>query len=59
MAVGTRDPFLGPPVMSRLRETIRDAPEPLRVRAGHFVQEAGREVAGAALGRFMGVHPAP
>ena len=59
MAVGTRDPFLGPPVMNRLRETIQAAPEPLRVRAGHFVQEAGREVAGAALGHFMGVHPAP
>jgi pimeloyl-ACP methyl ester carboxylesterase len=53
MAVGTKDPVLGPPVMARLRSWIRGCPEPyLHAEAGHFVQEWGGEVARAALERF-------
>ena len=40
MAVGTQDPVLGLPIMSRLRQTIRGCPEPaIFDAAGHFVQE--------------------
>jgi pimeloyl-ACP methyl ester carboxylesterase len=50
MAIGMRDPVLGPAVMERVRETIRGCPEPLRVEeGGHFLQEWGDEVARAAL----------
>jgi haloalkane dehalogenase len=51
MAVGKRDPILGPPAMRVLNGIIRNCPEPLEVeRAGHFIQEdAGEEVARAAL----------
>jgi pimeloyl-ACP methyl ester carboxylesterase len=54
MAVGMRDPILGPGAMRVLRSTIRDCPPPLEVaHAGHFVQEdAGAEVAAAALRAF-------
>ena len=55
MAVGEADPVLGEPVMRRLHRLIRGCPEPLWLpRAGHFVQEQGREVAEAALRYF---HP--
>ena len=50
MAVGARDPVLGPEVMARMRSVIRGCPEPLVIEeAGHFVQEWGEEVAEAAL----------
>lgn len=53
MAVGAKDPVLGPPVMSRLRALIRGCPEPyLHPQAGHFVPEWGEEIARAALERF-------
>ena len=53
MAIGMRDPVLGPPVMRVLAETIRGCPPPLELpQAGHFVQEHGREVAEAALAAF-------
>jgi pimeloyl-ACP methyl ester carboxylesterase len=50
MAIGMRDPVLGPPVMHNLRAQIRACPPPLEVAAGgHFLQEWGDEVARAAL----------
>lgn len=53
MAIGAKDPVLGPPVMTRLRETIRGCPEPLILEdAGHFVQEWGEPVARAAVRHF-------
>jgi haloalkane dehalogenase len=46
MAIGARDPVLGPPVMGQLRGWIRDCREPLVVEnGGHFLQEWGEEVA--------------
>jgi haloalkane dehalogenase len=54
MAVGKRDPILGPPAMRVLRNTIRGCPEPLELDAGHFIQEdAGASVARAALSAFQ------
>lgn len=53
MAVGMRDPVLGPSVMSDLQTIIRNCPSPLEVHeAGHFVQEWGEQVAHAALTAF-------
>ncbi len=53
MAVGMRDPVLGPPVMAQLRQTIRGCPTPMEVEdGGHFVQEQGEEIARAALRHF-------
>jgi pimeloyl-ACP methyl ester carboxylesterase len=53
MAVGMKDPVLGPPVMQALRRDIRGCPEPYEVaEAGHFVQEWGEEVAAKALADF-------
>ncbi len=53
MAVGLRDGVLGLDVMSELRKTIRDCPEPMQVPdAGHFVQEYGEPIARAALEHF-------
>jgi haloalkane dehalogenase len=53
MAVGMRDPVLGPPVMNRLKKIIRGCPEPYEMHeAGHFVQEWGQEVAEEALKSF-------
>lgn len=50
MAVGMRDPVLGPPVMAALREHLRGCPPPLEVpEAGHFVQEWGEPIARWAL----------
>ena len=54
MAVGLRDPVLGPPVMKALRETIRACPAPLEIpEGGHFVQEHGEQIARAALASFV------
>lgn len=53
MAVGVKDPVLGPPAMRHLQRAIRGCPEPLMLPdAGHFVQESGDEVARAALASF-------
>ncbi len=53
MAVGMKDPVLGPPAMAALRKTIRGCPAPLEIpEGGHFVQEWGDEIALAALKAF-------
>lgn len=53
MAVGMKDPVLGPDVMARLRQTIRGCPAPLEIAdGGHFVQEWGEEIARAAVAAF-------
>jgi pimeloyl-ACP methyl ester carboxylesterase len=53
MAIGMRDPVLGPPVMRSLQRVIRGCPPPLEVpEAGHFVQEWGAPIAAAALASF-------
>ena len=53
MAIGTQDPVLGPAVMQGLRQGIRGCPEPMMIeQAGHFVQEHGESIAGAAVGYF-------
>jgi pimeloyl-ACP methyl ester carboxylesterase len=40
MAVGAKDPVLGPPVMAELRLNIRGCPAPLLIpEGGHFLQE--------------------
>jgi len=45
MAIGAKDPVLGPPVMQRLRTWIRNCHEPLVIgNGGHFLQEWGEEV---------------
>ena len=45
MAVGAKDPVLGPPVMNLLRSWIRGSPEPVVIdNGGHFLQEWGDEV---------------
>ncbi len=53
MAVGMKDPVLGPPVMGALRKYITDCPEPYEhAEAGHFVQEWGEDIARKALAAF-------
>jgi len=53
MAIGAKDPVLGPPVMQALREIIRNCPEPyLHADGGHFLQEWGGDVAREALQRW-------
>jgi haloalkane dehalogenase len=53
MAVGAKDPVLGPPVMNALRKLIRGCPEPwIHAEGGHFLQEWGDEVAKEALARW-------
>jgi haloalkane dehalogenase len=53
MAVGMRDPVLGPPAMASLHRVIRGCPPPLELpEAGHFVQEWGAPIAAAALASF-------
>ena len=53
MAIGMKDPVLGPPVMQTLRKLIRGCPEPMQVaEGGHFVQEHGGPIAEAALRHF-------
>ena len=54
MAVGMRDPVLGPAAMEQLRAQIRGCPPPLEMsEAGHFVQESGAAIARAALDAFV------
>jgi len=53
MAIGAKDPVLGPPVMQGLRNIIRGCPEPyLHAEGGHFLQEWGDEIATEALRRW-------
>jgi len=53
MAIGMQDPVLGPPIMERIRKTIRNCSEPFPVEeASHFVQEWGEIVAKKALEYF-------
>ena len=50
MAIGAKDPVLGPPVMNQLRKMIRNCPEPyVHAEGGHFLQEWGEDVAREAL----------
>jgi haloalkane dehalogenase len=50
MAIGMKDPVLGPTVMRALHREIGGCPEPLEFAdAGHFVQEWGEVVAPAAI----------
>jgi haloalkane dehalogenase len=50
MAIGARDPVLGPPVMQELRKIIRNCPEPyVHAEGGHFLQEWGEDVSREAL----------
>ncbi len=53
MAIGMKDPVLGPPVMRGLRGIIRNCPNPLEVpEGGHFLQEWGEPLAHAAVQKF-------
>jgi len=53
MAVGMKDPVLGPPVMTALGQVIRNCPPPLELpEAGHFVQEAGEIIVREAMKSF-------
>ncbi len=53
MAIGARDPVLGPPVMHALRKIIRNCADPwTHAEGGHFLQEWGEEVAREALKRW-------
>ena len=53
MAIGMKDPVLGPPVMQVLRNDILNCPEPYEhPNAGHFVQEWGEKIARKALSAF-------
>jgi len=53
MAVGMKDPVLGPLVMQTLRNDIQNCGKPYEhPEAGHFVQEWGEEIARKALSAF-------
>jgi haloalkane dehalogenase len=55
MAIGMKDPVLGPAVMRALRAHINGCPEPLEIPDGsHFVQEWGEDIAKAALRAWGG-----
>ena len=49
MAIGMKDPVLGPPVMRALHAQIRNCPQPLEIDGGHFLQEWGEPIAHAAV----------
>ena len=54
MAIGMRDPVLGPPVMRALHRHIRGCAAPMEVAdGGHFVQEWGARIAANALAHFF------
>lgn len=54
MAIGMKDPVLGPPVMNALGRCIRGCPAPMEVaKGGHFLQEWGGRVAASALAHFF------
>ena len=53
MAIGMRDPVLGPPAMRLLQASIRRCPPPLELpEAGHFTQEAGAVIVESAMASF-------
>ncbi len=53
MAIGMKDPVLGPPAMRALARELGGLPAPLELaEAGHFVQEAGAVIVQAALAAF-------
>jgi len=53
MAIGMKDPVLGPAQMRALHRHIRGCPPPMEIaEAGHFVQEWGAPIATAALAHF-------
>ena len=53
IAVGMKDPVLGPAIMDELRKTIRNCPPLYEVpEGGHFLPEWGDEVAHQALKAF-------
>ncbi len=53
MAIGMKDPVLGPSVMHKLRQVIQGCSDPLEVpEGGHFLQEDGDLVARKALEYF-------
>jgi haloalkane dehalogenase/tRNA(adenine34) deaminase len=53
MAIGAKDPVLGPPVMQALRKIIRNCPEAyVHAEGGHFLQEWGDEVADEVLKKW-------
>jgi haloalkane dehalogenase len=53
MAIGMKDPVLGPPAMRYLHGIIRNCPAPIEVpEAGHFVQEWGQDIAERAVVEF-------
>jgi haloalkane dehalogenase/tRNA(adenine34) deaminase len=55
MAIGMKDPVLGPPAMRALHKIIRNCPPPLELaEAGHFTQEAGAVIVEKALASFSG-----
>ena len=50
MAIGMKDPVLGPPAMRYLHRFIRGCAAPIEVaEAGHFVQEWGAAIAASAV----------
>ena len=50
MAVGMKDPVLGPPVMRQVAKAICNCPPAYEVaEGGHFLQEWGEDVAREAL----------
>jgi len=50
MAIGMKDPVLGPPVMRALHADIRNCPQPMEIaEGGHFLQEWGEPIAQEAL----------
>jgi tRNA(adenine34) deaminase len=53
MAIGEQDPVLGVEVMLELQKLIKDCPEPVLLpKAGHFVQEHGKDIATYAVQLF-------
>lgn len=53
MAIGMKDPTLGPPTMHALHAEIRGCPPPMEIAdGGHFVQEWGEEIARTAIARL-------
>lgn len=53
MAIGMKDPILGPEVMKPMRACFKNCPPPLEItEGGHFVQEWGDLVAEKALVHF-------
>ena len=50
MAIGMKDPVLGPETMYALHRHIRGCPPPMEIaEGGHFLQEWGAPIAEAAV----------